>query len=42
MQIRKDKIIRTIENIVLNWLIRVSMSNLYDYFIGESFKTINL
>ena len=32
-----DKIIRSVENIVLNWLIRVSMSNLHNYFIRQAF-----
>ena len=37
-KIWKDKIICIVENIVLNWLIRISNSQ--NYFIGEAFKTI--
>ena len=36
-KITKDKNIRTVEDIILNWLIYVS---LYHYFIGGAFKTI--
>lgn len=34
-KIGNDKIIRTVENIVLNSLIRINISNLHNYFIGE-------
>ena len=40
MQIGKDKIIRTVENIVYNLFICVSISNLHNYFISEAFSTI--
>ena len=33
----KDKIIFTAENIILNWLIFVSINNLHYYFISEAF-----
>ena len=36
-KIEKEKIICTVENMVLNGLIHVSISHLYNYFISEAF-----
>ena len=41
-KIGKDEIIRTVENIIVDLLIRVSISNLHNYFIDETFSTIYL
>ena len=41
-KIGKDKVFPTLEDIILNWLICVSINNLHNYFIGEVFKTIHL
>ena len=36
-KIGKDKIIQTVENVILNWLIHISRSKLHNYFIGDAF-----
>ena len=36
----KDIIIHTVENIILNWLICVSICNLQNHFIREDFSTV--
>ena len=36
-KIGRDKIIHTLENTILNWLIHVRISNLHNYFNSETF-----